>query len=282
VHDVSNGGLIVALSEMSMPSNYGVKIQKPKKLTNLFKYFFGEDQGRYVLEIDPNNLPKAEKIEINEVSVMIAPSSLFLKTAKDLLHDFKIEVVSQNVHQENKGAYTGEVSCDMLKSIGISTTLIGHSERRAYFNEDDQVLLKKVKYAIDSGMKIIFCFGEQLIDRKSNKHFEIVKSQLENTVLKLDSESWSNIILAYEPVWAIGTGETASPEQAQEMHEFVRNCISNCYGDLISEEVSILYGGSVKPSNANEIFSNKDVDGGLIGGAALVLSDFNEIIKANS
>ena len=225
---------------------------------------------------------KKKKIEINEVSVMIAPSSLFLKTAKDLLHEFQIEVVSQNVHQESKGAYTGEVSCDMLKSIGISTTLIGHSERRAYFNEDDQLLLEKVKYAIDSGMKIIFCFGEQLIDRKSNKYFEIVKSQLENTVLKLDSESWSNIILAYEPVWAIGTGETASPEQAQEMHEFVRNCVSNCYGDLISEEVSILYGGSVKPSNANEIFSNKDVDGGLIGGAALVSTDFNEIIKANS
>ena len=227
-------------------------------------------------------IEKLKKIEINEVSVMIAPSSLFLKTAKDLLDDFQIEVVSQNVHQENKGAYTGEVSCDMLKSIGISTTLIGHSERRAYFNEDDEVLLEKVKYAISSGMKIIFCFGEQLIDRKSNKYFEIVKSQLENTVLKLDSESWSNIILAYEPVWAIGTGETASPEQAQEMHEFVRNCVSNCYGDLISEEVSILYGGSVKPSNAYEIFSNKDVDGGLIGGAALVSSDFNEIIKANS
>ena len=227
-------------------------------------------------------IEKLKKIEINEVSVMIAPSSLFLKTAKDLLHEFQIEVVSQNVHQESKGAYTGEVSCDMLKSIGISTTLIGHSERRAYFNEDDQLLLEKVKYAIDSGMKIIFCFGEQLIDRKSNKYFEIVKSQLENTVLKLDSESWSNIILAYEPVWAIGTGETASPEQAQEMHEFVRNCVSNCYGDLISEEVSILYGGSVKPSNAYEIFSNKDVDGGLIGGAALVSSDFNEIIKANS
>ena len=227
-------------------------------------------------------IEKLKKIEINEVSVMIAPSSLFLKTAKDLLHEFQIEVVSQNVHQESKGAYTGEVSCDMLKSIGISTTLIGHSERRAYFNEDDQLLLEKVKYAIDSGMKIIFCFGEQLIDRKSNKYFEIVKSQLENTVLKLDSESWSNIILAYEPVWAIGTGETASPEQAQEMHEFVRNCVSNCYGDLISEEVSILYGGSVKPSNANEIFSNKDVDGGLIGGAALVSTDFNEIITANS
>jgi len=227
-------------------------------------------------------IEKLKKIEINEVSVMIAPSSLFLKTAKDLLDDFQIEVVSQNVHQENKGAYTGEVSCDMLKSIGISTTLIGHSERRAYFNEDDEVLLEKVKYAISSGMKIIFCFGEQLIDRKSNKYFEIVKNQLENTVLKLDSECWSNIILAYEPVWAIGTGETASPAQAQEMHEFVRNCVYNCYGDLISEEVSILYGGSVKPSNAHEIFSNKDVDGGLIGGAALVSSDFNEIIKANS
>ena len=225
-------------------------------------------------------IEKLKKIEINEVSVMIAPSSLFLKTAKDLLHEFQIEVVSQNVHQESKGAYTGEVSCDMLKSIGISTTLIGHSERRAYFNEDDQLLLEKVKYAIDSGMKIIFCFGEQLIDRKSNKYFEIVKSQLENTVLKLDSESWSNIILAYEPVWAIGTGETASPEQAQEMHEFVRNCVSNCYGDLISEEVSILYGGSVKPANAKTLFSCPDVDGGLIGGASMDAQGFIDIAKS--
>jgi len=169
----------------------------------------------------------------------------------------------------------------MLKSIGILTTLIGHSERRAYFNEDDFVLLEKVKFAIDSGMNIIFCFGEQLKDRKSNKHFDIVKSQLENTVLKLNSESWKNIILAYEPVWAIGTGETASPEQAQEMHEFVRSCISKSYGDIISDEISILYGGSVKPSNAIEIFSKKDVDGGLIGGASLNAFDFIEIIKAN-
>ena len=226
-------------------------------------------------------IEELKKIKNNEVSIMIAPSFPFLKTAKDLLENSPIEVVSQNVHQKSKGAYTGEVSYDMLKSIGVSTTLIGHSERRAYFNEDDLVLFEKVKFAIDSGMNIIFCFGEQLNDRKSNKHFDIVKSQLENTVLKLDSDSWKNIILAYEPVWAIGTGETASPEQAQEMHKFVRSCVSKSYGDLISKKTSILYGGSVKPSNANEIFSKEDVDGGLIGGAALIASDFTEIIIAN-
>lgn len=206
----------------------------------------------------------------------------FLKISKDLLEDYQIEVISQNVHQKSKGAYTGEVSIDMLKSIGISTTLIGHSERRAYFNEDDIVLFEKVRCTLDAGMNIIFCFGEDLKDRKSNKHFDIVKNQLKNTVLKLKKESWENIILAYEPVWAIGTGETASPEQAQEMHQYVRNCISKCYDESVSESISILYGGSVKPSNANEIFSKKDVDGGLIGGAALLASDFNEIIKANS
>ena len=226
-------------------------------------------------------IEELKKNHFNEVSVMIAPSSPFSKIAADLLENSPIEVIAQNIHQKSNGAYTGEVSCDMLKSIGILTTLIGHSERRAYFNEDDFVLLEKVKFAIDSGMNIIFCFGEQLKDRKSNKHFDIVKSQLENTVLKLNSESWKNIILAYEPVWAIGTGETASPEQAQEMHEFVRSCISKSYGDMISDEISILYGGSVKPSNAIEIFSKKDVDGGLIGGASLNAFDFSEIIKAN-
>jgi|TARA_B110000914_G_scaffold223641_1_gene239557 triosephosphate isomerase len=223
-----------------------------------------------------------KNLESKGVYVMIAPAFPFLKISKDLLEDSQIEVISQNVHQKTKGAYTGEVSIDMLKSIGISTTLIGHSERRAYFNEDDIVLFEKVRCTLDAGMNIIFCFGEDLKDRKSNKHFDIVKNQLENTVLKLKKESWENIILAYEPVWAIGTGETASPEQAQEMHQYVRNCISKCYDESVSESISILYGGSVKPSNANEIFSKKDVDGGLIGGAALLASDFNEIIKANS
>lgn len=223
-----------------------------------------------------------KNLESKGVCVMIAPAFPFLKISKDLLEDYQIEVISQNVHQKSKGAYTGEVSIDMLKSIGISTTLIGHSERRAYFNEDDIVLFEKVRCTLDAGMNIIFCFGEDLKDRKSNKHFDIVKNQLENTVLKLKKESWENIILAYEPVWAIGTGETASPEQAQEMHQYVRNYISKCYDKSVSESISILYGGSVKPSNANEIFSKKDVDGGLIGGAALLASDFNEIIKVNS
>lgn len=223
-----------------------------------------------------------KNLESKGVCVMIAPAFPFLKISKDLLEDYQIEVISQNVHQKSKGAYTGEVSIDMLKSIGISTTLIGHSERRAYFNEDDIVLFEKVRCTLDAGMNIIFCFGEDLKDRKSNKHFDIVKNQLENTVLKLKKESWENIILAYEPVWAIGTGETASPEQAQEMHQYVRNCISKCYDESVSENISILYGGSVKPSNANEIFSKKDIDGGLIGGAALLASDFNEIIKVNS
>ena len=223
-----------------------------------------------------------ESQSYKDVSVMISPAYPFLKHLVDSLKNSPIEVISQNVHQSKGGAYTGEVSVEMLKSIGVSRTLIGHSERRAYFNEDDIVLFEKVRCTLDAGMNIIFCFGEDLKDRKSNKHFDIVKNQLENTVLKLKKESWENIILAYEPVWAIGTGETASPEQAQEMHQYVRNCISKCYDESVSESISILYGGSVKPSNANEIFSKKDVDGGLIGGAALLASDFNEIIKANS
>jgi triosephosphate isomerase len=216
------------------------------------------------------------------VKVMIAPSYPFLKTAVDQVGDGSIEVISQNINDNKSGAYTGEVSIDMLKSIGVNTTLIGHSERRAYYNEDDALLLKKINLALESNMDIIFCFGEELKDRKSNSYFDIVKAQLENTVMKLEPNSWKNIVLAYEPVWAIGTGETASAEQAQEIHKFVRNCISEHFSSEIADNVPILYGGSVKPSNAVEIFNKKDVDGGLIGGAALNAHDFVEIIKANN
>ena len=223
-----------------------------------------------------------ESQSYKDVSVMISPAYPFLKHSVDSLKNSPIEVISQNVHQSKGGAYTGEVSVEMLKSIGVSRTLIGHSERRAYFNESDAILLEKVRFTLSNDLNIIFCFGEELDDRKSNNHFKVVKRQLENTVLKMDKELWGNIILAYEPVWAIGTGETASPEQAQEMHEFVRNCVLDCYDNTVSENVSILYGGSVKPSNANEIFNKKDVDGGLIGGASLSAKDFNLIIQANS
>ena len=223
------------------------------------------------------------KIQINRnnVKVMIAPAFTFLQTAVKQIDGFDIEVISQNINNNSSGAYTGEVSAEMLKSIGVNTTLIGHSERRAYYNEDDELLLNKLKHSIECGMNVIFCFGEELSDRKSKNHFTVVKNQLDNTVLKVDKNSWKKIILAYEPVWAIGTGETASAEQAQEMHEYVRKCISESFGKEISNNVSILYGGSVKPNNASEIFSKKDVDGGLIGGAALNASDFSKIVESN-
>ena len=227
-----------------------------------------------------NNLK--QNLSDSDVKVMIAPSYPFLKTAVDQVGDGSIEVISQNINDNKSGAYTGEVSIDMLNSIGVNTTLIGHSERRAYYNEDDALLLKKINLALENNMDIIFCFGEELKDRKSNSYFDIVKAQLENTVMKLEPNSWKNIVLAYEPVWAIGTGETASAEQAQEIHKFVRNCISEHFSSEIADNVPILYGGSVKPSNAVEIFNKKDVDGGLIGGAALNAHDFVEIIKANN
>tara|TARA_B110000003_G_scaffold146920_1_gene147917 strand:+ start:367 stop:1119 length:753 start_codon:yes stop_codon:yes gene_type:complete len=221
-------------------------------------------------------------LEKSNVKVMIAPSFPFLKTAVDHVADCNIEVVAQNINENKSGAFTGEVSVDMLKSVGVKTTLVGHSERRAYYHEDDDLLYKKINMALECHMDVIFCFGEELKDRKSNSHFDIVKSQLENTVMKLESNSWKNIVLAYEPVWAIGTGETASAEQAQEIHQFVRNYISEKFNSEVANNVSILYGGSVKPSNAVEIFNKRDVDGGLIGGAALKANDFIEIIKANS
>ena len=168
----------------------------------------------------------------------------------------------------------------MLQSIGINTTLLGHSERRAYYNETNESLVDKVKTALEANMEIVFCFGEELADRKANNHFKIVEEQLEVALFSQEGLDWSKIILAYEPVWAIGTGETASPEQAQEMHAFIRSLIQKRCGDDIAVATSILYGGSVKPSNAKELFSKNDVDGGLIGGASLKADDFKGIVNA--
>lgn len=222
------------------------------------------------------------KTEVNhcECDVMIAPSFVCLQTAIDLLTNNDIEVVSQNVHQEENGAYTGEVSAKMLSSIGIKTTIIGHSERREYFNETHDMLKHKVDTSLENSMKIIFCFGEQLKDRKTNNHSTIISNQISESLFHLNSSDWDNIILAYEPVWAIGTGETASSDQVQEMHSFIRNFIAQKYSAELAQNVSILYGGSVKPSNAKEIFSMKDVDGGLIGGASLNSKDFFSIVNS--
>ncbi len=216
----------------------------------------------------------------NDVIVMVSPSFTNLQKSVVNLSDSKIEVIAQNISESEKGAYTGEISPSMLKSIGVSRVIIGHSERRAFYNETDIILKKKVNNALENQLKIIFCFGEQIIDRKNNKEFDVVNNQLSKTLLDLKKSDWDNIILAYEPVWAIGTGENATPKQAQEMHLYVRNWIKINFGLKISEMVPILYGGSVKPNNASKIFSKPDVDGGLIGGASLISDDFIEIINS--
>jgi triosephosphate isomerase len=184
------------------------------------------------------------------------------------------------MHFAENGAYTGEISAGMLKSIDVETVILGHSERRAYFNETDAILAKKVDSALRNSMRIIFCFGEELTDRKSGNEQAIVGSQIKNALFHLPASEWEHVVLAYEPVWAIGTGETASPEQAQDMHAFIRKTVENKYSSELAAEVSILYGGSVKPANAKEIFSKADVDGGLIGGAALDVAQFRSIINA--
>ena len=212
--------------------------------------------------------------------IMIAPSFVSLKTSTDFLKDKDIEVISQNVHQNNDGAYTGEISAKMLSSIGIKTTIIGHSERREYFSETHEILKSKVDTSIENSIKIIFCFGEELKDRKTNNHFNIISNQISESLFHLRSLDWDNIILAYEPVWAIGTGETASSDQVQEMHSFIRSFIAQKYSTELAQKISILYGGSVKPNNAKEIFSMEDVDGGLIGGASLNSKDFFSIVNS--
>lgn len=220
------------------------------------------------------------KVNNGDAEVIIAPTYINLHSAFESLSDSNITVAAQNMHQAKSGAYTGEISADMLKSVGVNTVILGHSERRAYFNEGDELLTEKVNAALENEMRVIFCFGEELEDRKAGNQEKVVESQLKNALFHLDASAWSSIVLAYEPVWAIGTGETASPEQAQDMHAFIRKTVAETYNEEVAENVTILYGGSVKPGNAKEIFGKPDVDGGLIGGASLKADDFFEIVNA--
>ena len=215
-----------------------------------------------------------------EVEIIVAPTFINLASAVDHLEFTNINVAAQNMHEAESGAYTGEISADMLKSVGVNIVILGHSERRAIFHESDSQIAFKVDKALQHQMRVIFCFGEELKDRQNKQHFNIVENQLRDGLFHLDKAAWENIVLAYEPVWAIGTGETASPEQAQEMHEFIRETVRKAFGSNIAEDLTILYGGSVKPENAKEIFSKPDVDGGLIGGAALKAEDFAAIVNA--
>ncbi|GMN10788.1 triose-phosphate isomerase [Croceitalea sp. MTPC9] len=222
----------------------------------------------------------AAKLPDTDAEVIVAPTYVNLSAAVRSLESSIIQVAAQNMHFAENGAYTGEISADMLLDIDVDTVILGHSERRSHFGETDDMLAKKVNTALEKNMRIIFCFGEELEDRKSENHFSVVEDQLKNALFHLEASSFKNIVLAYEPVWAIGTGETASPEQAQEMHAFIRDTMTSKYDASLANGISILYGGSVKPGNAKEIFSKPDVDGGLIGGASLNCDDFIAIIRA--
>ncbi|CAI8384084.1 MAG: Triosephosphate isomerase [Flavobacterium sp. SCGC AAA160-P02] len=227
-----------------------------------------------------NDIKESLEGKSTHCRVLVSPTIINLALAVQEIQGSAIEVVAQNMHQAKKGAYTGEISAEMLEDIGVNTVILGHSERRTYFGEDNAILTEKVSMALENNLEVIFCFGELLEDRLAQNHFNVVESQLKNVVLNLDATLWKKIILAYEPVWAIGTGETASPEQAQEMHAFIRSLLYKTYGKSVADNVSILYGGSVKPANAKEIFSKEDVDGGLIGGASLNATDFTAIVTA--
>ncbi len=191
-----------------------------------------------------------------------------------------VQIAAQNMHEAISGAYTGEVSVDMLLSLGVRHVILGHSERREYQKESNELLKTKVDLALEKGLIPIFCCGESLDIRKSGEHVTYVSSQLQASLFHLSAEDFGKIVIAYEPIWAIGTGETASPEQAQEMHAAIRNLIKEKYGSDTAESCSILYGGSVKPANAKEIFGQSDVDGGLVGGASLKAEDFLSIIRS--
>lgn len=210
----------------------------------------------------------------DDVTTIVAPPFTNLYHTFESLKDTPISVAAQNMHQAEKGAFTGEISSNMLKSVGVDTVIIGHSERRNIFGESDELLREKVKSAIENEMTVIFCVGEELEDRNDKNHFKRVESQLQTALFDLPEKDWENLIIAYEPVWAIGTGETATPEQAQEMHKHIRDRVQKHYSETTGAQLSILYGGSVKPANATEIFDKTDVDGGLIGGASLKAPDF--------
>lgn len=214
------------------------------------------------------------------ITILAVPFTHIAPIQKKIKPSSKIYIAAQNCHQENSGAYTGEISAPMLAAMKVPYVILGHSERREYFHEDDVMLANKLNAALKAGLKVIFCCGEGLPIRKANKHITHVKAQLEASLFHVDSKSMKNIIIAYEPIWAIGTGETASPHQAQEMHLAIRNMLQKRFGKRVSENTSILYGGSVKASNAKELFAQPDVDGGLVGGASLNADEFIQIINA--
>lgn len=221
-----------------------------------------------------------ERDDLPDVTVVVCPPAVYLEMAYDFAEDGGFYTGAQNMSDKDSGAYTGEISAAMIHSAGADFVIVGHSERRAYFNESDELLKAKVLQALKHDLVPIFCCGEVLDERNRGKHFEVVQKQIEIALFGLDVSDFENVVIAYEPVWAIGTGVNATQEQAQEMHAYIRQLIAEKYGQKVSGETSILYGGSCNEKNAAELFSQPDVDGGLIGGASLKAESFIGIIKA--
>ncbi len=221
-----------------------------------------------------------EQVKNPKCEVVIGTPFIHLATVCELLKDSPIKVAAENCADKEKGAFTGEVSAEMVASTGAQYCILGHSERRQYYHETPEILKEKVLLALANGLKPIFCIGEVKEEREANIQNEVVKSQLDGSVFNLSAEDFGKITLAYEPVWAIGTGLTATPEQAQQMHAFIRSLVAEKYGKQVAEDTTILYGGSCNEKNAAELFANPDVDGGLIGGASLVAEKFMAIIAA--
>ena len=209
-----------------------------------------------------------------EVKLIIATPFTHLFPVAEVVKGTVVGLSAENCADHSKGAYTGEVSVDMLTSVGCEYTILGHSERRQYYGETDEKLVEKSKLALAAGLKVILCVGENLDEREAGKHFDVCEAQIKNVLYNFTAEDMKNIIVAYEPVWAIGTGKTATAEQAEEIHAFIRKTIADKFGAQVADDTTILYGGSCKPSNAKEIFAQPDIDGGLIGGAALKADDF--------
>lgn len=222
------------------------------------------------------NMVKDEK-NGNQLAIICAPY-IHLNSLVKLGGD-TVSIGAQNCHQKESGAYTGEISAKMVKSLGCEYVIIGHSERRQYFAESDQLLAEKTVIALQNGLIPIFCIGETLDERNNGSYFNVLKSQLDNGIFGLDAQDFSKIVIAYEPVWAIGTGLTATSDQAQEVHAFIRKEIAGKYDAATADATTILYGGSCNPKNAAELFAQPDIDGGLIGGASLKSRDFTDIVK---
>jgi triosephosphate isomerase len=223
------------------------------------------------------NMVRDEK-KGDQLAIICAPY-IHLNSLSKLGGDV-VKIGAQNCHQNDSGAFTGEISAKMIKSVGCEYVIIGHSERRQYFAESDELLAEKTTKALEHGLSPIFCIGETLEERNNNTYFEVLKAQLTKGVFGLSAADFSKLVIAYEPVWAIGTGLTASSDQAQEVHAFIRKEIAAQFDQEVAENTTILYGGSCNPKNAAELFAQSDIDGGLIGGASLKSRDFTDIVKA--